>query len=160
MMIWSELFESEAANLKENQLYFAVVQVDRKLDGPIRLTARWIVPLSMLNDQTLKASDDAYDKAQLQVVKSKYFKRKDNQEKKEIKPTMFHIEASFNQMSLSRILLLKEIFRSHPGSSKVCLDFHEGDKVIASLYINEPWGVNPSAELKKKILVLEGIKII
>ncbi len=160
MMIWSELFESEAANLKENQLYFAVVQVDRKLDGPIRLTARWIVPLSMLNDQTLKASDDAYDKAQLQVVKSKYFKRKSNEEKKEIKPTMFHIEASFNQMSLSRILLLKEIFRSHPGSSKVCLDFHEGDKVIASLYINEPWGVNPSAELKKKILVLEGIKII
>ncbi len=73
---------------------------------------------------------------------------------------MFHIEASFHQMSLSRLLLLKEIFRSHPGSAKVCLDFREGDKVIASLHINEPWGVNPSDDLKKKILVLEGIKVI
>lgn len=160
MMIWSELFEEQAASLKENQLYFAIVQVDRKQEGLVRLTCKWLTPLALLDEAALKIADEAYDKAKFQISRNQSFKKKNSEEKKEKALLMMRLEASLTEMSLSRILTLKNIFRSYPGSTKICLDFRKDDKLVASVHINEPWGVNPSEDLKKKLATVQGIRVV
>lgn len=160
MMIWSELFEEKAAILKENKLYFAVVQVDKKIDAGSRLTCRWLTDLSNVDEPALKACDEAYDKAKFQVARSQSFKRKTPDNTKDKPLAMLRLKASLDQMSLTRLLAMKKLFRAHPGVAKVQIEFCLSDKTVASVHIDEPWGVNPSKDLTSKIALLEGIKIV
>lgn len=160
MMIWSEIFEEKVSILQENKLYFAIVQVDKKQDAGARLTCRWLHELSHIDEQALKACDEAYDKAKFQVARNQSFKRKTPINTKDASLAMLRLKASLDQMSLTRLLAIKKLFRSHPGATKVQIEFCLSDKTVASVHIDEPWGVNSSKELTSKIALLEGIKIV
>lgn len=160
MVIWSELFEEKGPSLKENRLYFAIIQVDKKFEGTTRLTCRWLSELTQMDETAVKACDEAFDKAKLQVARTQSFQRKPPTEKKEKPLVMMRLQVPLHQMSLSGIVTLKKIFRAHPGPTKISVEFLHDEKQIASLHIAEPWGITLSDELKNKLTALPGVKIL
>jgi DNA polymerase-3 subunit alpha len=65
--IWPELFEEKGHLLLENQLLYAVLQIDRDEDGVVRLQCRWLDDLSKVDEEMCRQCDEAYDKARMQV---------------------------------------------------------------------------------------------
>ncbi len=59
------------------------------------------------------------------------------------------ISADADAMHLSHVLELKNIFRKHPGKTKIEINFCSGQAKIGSLFIDSSWGVEPSPELVK-----------
>src|SRR5690606_23084739 len=68
MPIWSDLFEQKSLLLKENQLLYAVIQVDKKGDS-LRLSCKWIDDLTKANEAMVEECDRAFDKAKLQAAR-------------------------------------------------------------------------------------------
>ena len=78
--VWSDLYDEKSHLLKENQLLYAVLQVERK-EGAIRLSCKWLEDLSRTDEAVILACDQAFDKAKHQSYRSAQFKN--NPPKKE-----------------------------------------------------------------------------
>lgn len=149
--IWSELFEEKQALLRDNQLLYAVLQVERK-EGEIRLTCKWLDDLSRADEAMIEMCDQAFDKAKQQSQKfyskknGSYSKKSQEVRKEETMKTTkeepLKLSVKANEMRLSHIMQLKELFHKHRGSTPVQIDFILENKVIAALQIDSRWGVN------------------
>lgn len=163
--IWSELYEEKGLLLKENQLLYAVLQVEKKEE--IRLSCRWFDDLTQVNESMIEACDRAYDKAKQQAQRfaskksEKPFVKNAQKEpeKKTMKAEKLVIQADMDKMRLSHILQMKEIFNSHRGPAPIQIDFKGDIKGNASLHIDAKWGVDISDSLKAKLSSLPGISM-
>lgn len=161
--IWPELFEEKGTLLHENQLLYAVLQVDKKTEN-LRLTCRWLDDLNRTDDTMIEACDRAYDRAK--QMAGRVFKPKttpqnaqkapmnDNQKKS------MRITLDADALRLSHILKLKECFSQHRGSTPIQLDFHTPISRIASLHIEARWGVTVSDNLHQLLRQLPAVKEI
>lgn len=165
--IWSELFDAKNTLLRENQLLYAVLQVDKKEEN-IRLTCRWLDDLTNANEEMMQACDAAYDKAKQNNIRFNSDKNKQNNrlahgselqaDKNKIKEKetpMSHtpvlIKLNANTTRLSHILHLKKLFAEHRGTQPVHISFCIGDKEIAAVHIDQRWGVHSTPEFQKKL---------
>jgi DNA polymerase-3 subunit alpha len=173
--IWSELFEEKGHLLKENQLLYAVLQVEKKEDE-LRLSCRWLDDLTQANEALIETCDQAYDKAKHQVAKSAHHKNNtgklpagSSKDKKgsekpiaDIKtkesaiapakvqsPLVVHVDV--DAMRMSHILNLKRIFEAHRGNIPVQLEFLIKDQKIASIHIDTQWGVTVTPDLHEAL---------
>lgn len=142
--IWSEMFEEKGALLRENQLLYGILQVERK-EGAVQLSCRYLDDLTAVDEMRMKACDEAYDRLRAQA-KSFDAKRKSppkekeiKVEKEEIKKVSIRLDA--DRVRLSQLLTLKNLFRSHPGKSTLELHFHTDQKRLATVFIDSKWGV-------------------
>lgn len=60
--IWSDLYESALALLRENQLVAALMQVDKR-GGETKLVCRWLGDLTRLTEDAVRECEAAYEKA-------------------------------------------------------------------------------------------------
>ncbi|MDX8431074.1 MAG: DNA polymerase III subunit alpha [Candidatus Algichlamydia australiensis] len=150
--IWSDLYEVKAPLLVENQLLYAVVQVDRR-DGDFRLSCRWLDDLTHVGEETIRAADAAYDQAKSNPIPDKR-RPKPKEEKKEEKKNAIEIHLDADVMRLSHVLKLKQIFHEHAGGDDVQLRFFSGENRVGSIEIDEGWGVTWDPEIEKKITQL------
>lgn len=166
--VWSELFDEKGHLLKENQLLYAVLSVEKKEEGH-KLSVHWFDDLTVADESTIAASDLAYDKAKQTLSKLQYVKKNvpnKPQEKtggKEMNAkknkSSANVVIDIEKVSLSHLLKLKEIFRNHAGKNPVNVDFKKGSStVVGSLFIDENWGINPSSDLKRKLENLTFVK--
>lgn len=161
--IWSELFEEKGYLLAENQLLYAVLQIDRDDEGAMRLQCKWFDDLTRADSEMIKECDLAYDKARMQVKMSSLRSSSKNREKrgksmpKEEKMRTLILKCDAEQMRLSHVLELKEIFREMSGSSPVEIEFISGQNSLGKISIDSVWGVDLSAELKKRLERLSAI---
>jgi DNA polymerase-3 subunit alpha len=150
--IWSELYEEKHSLLQENQLLYAVLQVDKREEVP-RLSCRWLDDLTRADETMINACDQAYDRAKMQTARFSQHKKDSHK----AKPMQIHIQTqnpalkkvfslTFNakQGRLSHLLKLKHIFAKHRGQTPVQLDFHAEGVCLATLHIDARWGINPS----------------
>lgn len=161
--IWPEMFEQKGEILKENQLVYAVLQVDTSHDDP-RLSCKWIDDLTRADEAMIQACDEAFDKAKLQAARYSAIKEKGKaaEKKSEAKATpvkeevkkVINLSLNAEQIRHSNILLLKSIFEEHRGNTPLRLDFHTPKGMLASLHIDARWGVQESPELTKKLAAL------
>jgi DNA polymerase-3 subunit alpha len=171
--LWSELFEEKSHLLKENQLLYAVLQIEKK-DEELRLSCRWLDDLTQANEAMVEACDQAYDKAKHQVAKfaqhksqgaakstSGLPKAKEGADKPAVKekvkarvaetsakaqgPLIVQIDAEI--VKLSHILKLKRTFEEHRGDVPVQVDFLVKNQAIATIHIEAKWGVTVTPEL-------------
>lgn len=166
--IWPDLYEEKSHLLQENQLLYAVLQVERQ-DAELRLSCRWLDDLTKADEQMVEACDRAYDKAKQQAGKYAQAKKNEKNDKKE-SPTAksppktpktsgsaqmaaknLSLKLDFDRIRLSHILHLKELFGQHRGSVPIQIDFHADDKPYAALHIESRWGVEWSPELEEKL---------
>ncbi|HSX25764.1 MAG TPA: DNA polymerase III subunit alpha [Chlamydiales bacterium] len=159
--IWSEMYEEKGALLRENQLLFGILQIERK-EGSVQLSCRYLDDLTAVDEARMKLCDDLYDKlrAQSKAPEPKWKSKEKGgavtSEKEEIVKIKLRLDA--NQTRHSHILLLKELFRSHPGKSTLDLHFHAADRRIGVVSIDSQWGVKVDRPFQEKLKKLvEGI---
>jgi DNA polymerase-3 subunit alpha len=157
--VWSDLYEEKHFLLKENQLLYAVLHVEKKEDE-VRLSCKWLDDLSQADESMIEASDAAYDKAKFQSQrfaqqraaakkepatpqkqKAAEPKREEKMviERKEAGPVRLIADAE--KMTLSQILKLKHIFESHRGTQQVHVEFQVEGTPIGTVHIDSAWGV-------------------
>ncbi|MBS4166106.1 DNA polymerase III subunit alpha [Neochlamydia sp. AcF65] len=169
MPIWSDLFEQKNLLLKENQLLYAVIQVDKKEES-LRLSCKWIDDLTKANEAMVEECDRAFDKAKLQaarfakaigegrdkkVEKSKVVLEKKREVMRESKTLSLKID--LDNVRLTQIMQLKGLFIEHRGTTPIQLEFHCQEDVHAILHIESRWGVTLTPELESKLKTLSFI---
>lgn len=154
--VWSDLFEEKHMLLKENQLLFAVLQVEKK-EGETRLSCKWLDDLTRVDESLMNACDLAYEKAAHQVAKFAQYKKAEKKQAAE-KPqpmkteqSLFIVKCDADKVRLSHILQLKRLFAEHRGSTPVQLDFHVGDSLLASIHIESKWGIALGDKVRQQI---------
>ncbi len=147
--IWSELYEQHASILKENQLVYAVLHVDRSNEDP-KLSCKWIDDLTCADEKMIQSCDEAFDKAKVQISRFAAMKERGKGSEKKVetkaqpikeeKLTTFRLTLDTEKTRLSHILQLKTIFEDHRGKSPVEIDFLTNEGKLASLQIDARWG--------------------
>jgi DNA polymerase III subunit alpha len=164
--VWADLFEEKNHLLKENQLLYAVLQVDKK-EGETRLACRWLDDLTKANEEMIELCDKAYDKAKHHIARTAHLKNaapKNGQknskieknlpakENKVMKPVTFKLNADCAR--LSHIVQLKQWFLQHPGLTPVQIQFHNSIKMLATLHLDTKAGIELNDQLKQKLSTL------
>jgi DNA polymerase-3 subunit alpha len=158
--IWADLYEEKNQLLKENQLLYAVLQVDRKGEE-LRLSCRWLDDLTKADESMIEACDRAFDKVKHQIArmaqaKSNPSKTQESDQPKtpaKKEPTMkpISIKLDANQARLSHILQLKHLFLQHPGKTPIQIHFNIANRSLGTLHIDYQGGVTHSAQFEQKI---------
>ena len=141
--IWADLYEEKSALLQENQLLYAVLQVDKREES-MRLSCRWLDDLTKVNEGVIEACDKAFDRAKMQANRfSSQPKQAPMQEKVKSKPALqkFEIKLDIRQTRHTHILKLKELLQAHPGPNPTHMQFYADGKCLGTLHLSG--GVNP-----------------
>lgn len=156
--VWSDVYEETSHLLNENQLLYAVLQVDRR-DGGLRLGCKWVGDLTRVDEAMVKACDNAFDKAKSRNAMMHRIKEKESVTKKEKKekPKMIQITLDADQIRLSQIVELKQLFRAFSGETPVTLNFQSGKGSVGRISIPARWGISLSDQLQKKIEALGSV---
>ncbi len=156
--VWAEMFEEKGALLRENQLLYGILQLERK-EGTIQLSCRYLDDLTAVDEARIKACDDAYDrlKAQAKAPEPKWKsaakeKKAPVVEKEEIVKISLNINA--DKVRLSQILALKELFRSHPGKSTIELHFLSQIGRLGTVFVDSQWGAKADKPFSDKLKTL------
>lgn len=165
--IWSELYEERSSLLRENQLLYAVLQVDKRSEE-LRLNCRWLDDLTQANEEMILACDQAYDKAKHQAARFSQMKalaaekqKANPQPKEEVKPMKpLLIKVDANRTRLSQIMKLKSHLAEHRGSHPVQIQFHAQSRHLATLHIESKFGVVVDDIFKRKIGELEFVTAV
>lgn len=158
--IWADLYEEKNHLLRENQLLYAVLQIDKK-EGELRLSCRWLDDLTKANEAMIEACDKAYDKARQHAGRMAHIKAnpknpvKPENEKKPMKQMTIKIDV--NQVRHSHILQLKQMISQHPGDTPIQVHFHSPHRPIAVLHIESKWGVANDEQFQQKLKKLSFI---
>jgi len=167
--VWPDLYEEKNALLLENQLIYAVLQLEKE-SGEIKLQCRWLDDLTRVDGAMITACDNAYDKAKMQAKLSEMRERnpkpkpeskpveKAKEEKK--KPAILHVKLDADEVKLSHILTMKELFRSSAGSTPVRIEFISGQHSLGNVKIEENWGVMHTPQLEEKLKQLVSVKAV
>lgn len=151
--IWSELFEEKGHLIAENQLVYAVVQIDKEDEG-IKLQCRWLDDLTKVDEAMIRACDQAYERAKMNAKMQGIREKKNEESAKAMKkaeppkpqrPIKLIIDA--NSMRLSHVLELKKLFRNHSGKSPVKIEFTNQKRSLGVLSIDAAWGITLNEQI-------------
>lgn len=154
--IWAEMYEEKIASLRENNLVYAILSVERR-EGNVSLSCRYLDELASVDELKIKACDECYDR--LKGLKSEpKWKSAMKEKEKSSAPSiqketvsLLKLQLDADRVRLSEILVLKELFREHPGKSPVELHFHSLEKRLGAVHIDSSWGVKVDATFKTKL---------
>ena len=181
--IWSDMYDEKQALLRENQVIYAVLQVEKKEEEERRLSCRWFDDLSRADEAMMETCDRAFDKAKQMAAR---FQKHNSQkptapgsnaaskngavasaqkDREKFKPkvesppmpTLMHIKLDADKIRLSHILQFKELFAKHRGTTPVQMAFQAEGKDIATIHINSQWGVGMSDALHVSIKQVPGV---
>lgn len=170
--IWPDLYEEKNHLLKENQLLYAVLHVEKK-DEEIRLSCKWLDDLTQASEEIIAACDKAYDKAKHQVNRYSAYKStnpkpagdktKDKNSTqaslKQEEPSHMHvmIKIDADRVRLTHIVKLKKIFAQFPGATPVQIHFIVSQHPLATLHIESKWGITLTEQVKQSIREIESV---
>jgi DNA polymerase III subunit alpha len=164
--VWSDLFEEKSHLLMENQLLYAVLQIDRKEES-VNFSCRWLDDLTRADEAMIESCDRAYDKAKQQAARFAHIKsaqsaqsakkaaekgpEKKEEKKVPKKAQQLSIKMDADKTRLSDIIKMKNLFAEHRGDVPVTIDFHSGDVSIAQMEIDSRWGVNVEKDVQDQL---------
>lgn len=153
--IWSELFEEKSALLRENQLIYAVLQIDKREDVP-KVSCRWFDDLTRADETMMAECDLAFDKAKQQAQRMAFAKttQPKKSEVKEVPPKIdppHKVKLKLNKLKMSQLLEIKTIFENHRGQTPVTIEFMGEGGTHAHLEIESKWGIKVSDALNKEL---------
>ncbi len=161
--VWADLYEEKSALLEENQLLYAVLQIDKREES-LRLSCKWLDDLTKVNEAMMESCDKAYDRAKMQAARAPSrpnFSSGNAQTPSQpaaVKSVPVCIKLDATQTHLSHVLKIKEILQSHPGKQSVRIEFHAEAAVLGVLHLDGSRNVTFSDELARKLHALLGVK--
>jgi DNA polymerase-3 subunit alpha len=149
--VWSELYEEKGHLLIDNQLLYAILQIDRR-EGDPKLQCRWFDDLTKADEEMMKLCETAFDqlKAQQKNMARRDKKGPPKQEKKEMKGKVF-LKLNADQVRHSHVLHLKKLFRTYPGSMPLVLEFLSSNKTLGHIVVDARWGVSLEKDLEQEL---------
>ena len=143
--VWSDLYEQKSFLLKENQLLYAVLQVDKRDDLP-KFSCRWLDDLTQANEAMIADCDRAFDKAKQMAFRGFSAKPKAAPKPQPVEKPGEPLSLKFDldKTRLSHILALQELFQKHRGSTPVQIEFITQSNPHALLHIDAKWGIKAS----------------
>lgn len=151
--IWPDLYEEKGLLCQENQLLYAVLQVEKRSDV-MRLSCRWFEDLTKVDETMIKASDEALDRAKMMAARAqKYRNQPKKKEEKVETPKTETLKIDIDTLRFSAILQFKELILAHPGETPLALEFHGSGAPVATLEIDEGHRVDLQA-LREKLAFL------
>ncbi len=172
--IWPELYERKGHLLRENQMLYAVLQIDKR-DGELKLGCKWFEDLTQANQVMIDECDSVFDKAKHAVARAAFSraqgaeKKSEKQaatkkvEEKSVQTTVESLEITLDlgALKMSHIMAIKQLFEEYRGQAAVHLIFSKESVELASLYIDKPWGIDLQAgDLHIKLKALSPVKNI
>lgn len=158
--IWPELYEEKLGLIREGQLIYAVLQVTRE-EGNTKLQCKWLEDLTRVDERTIQACDTAYDRAKGQI-RSAQFREKKAAETTPKEPTpspkQLCVKIHVDQMRLSHVLELKNLFRTFPGSTPVKMEFYRAQQRVGVISVESNWGVQFNKQFEEKFKTLKSIQ--
>jgi DNA polymerase-3 subunit alpha len=150
--IWADLYENKTFLFVDNQILYAVLQVDKK-EETLKLNCRWVDDLTKASDEMIEACDKAYEEAKSYAKNSESRQRYINK-KKETTPDMpkkIQLKLDANTTRLSHILQMKDLFRSFPGTTSIHLEFWTHTKKLGTIAIEGRWGISFNKEFEDRL---------
>jgi DNA polymerase-3 subunit alpha len=156
--VWPELYEERGSLLRENQMLYGILQLETR-EGRTSLQARFFDDLSLVDEEKIKNFYDLFDRLSARSSTPSFKQRqtagqKPRQQQEEPAQHLF-LKIDADQIRLSQILALKRLFREHPGPSRVEIKYFGEEKLIGTLEITSPWGVQLSDTFKEKLSSFE-----
>ncbi|MFN0064646.1 MAG: DNA polymerase III subunit alpha [Chlamydiales bacterium] len=148
--IWSDLYAQKYALLEENQLLYAVLQIDRREEN-VRLSCRWLADLTKVDEAMIEECDHAFDRAKLQIARTEFVSQKKRESPKEEKMETLILQMDAQKARLSQVLELKKLLLEYAGDQPVDLVFYVQGSYYSKLLFNIPTKVQRSATLEKKL---------
>lgn len=152
--IWPELYEEKGSLLRENQILYGIIQLERR-EGILSLQARFIDDLTLIDEAKIKALYDQFDKLAARPnassFRSKQAAATQKPNREEPVAQLLRLRVDADRTRLSHILALKKVLRAHPGNSPVEIDYFGQGKLLGTLQINPPWGIQLTAQLKEDL---------
>jgi DNA polymerase-3 subunit alpha len=161
--VWSELFEEKSAIIRENNLLYGIISVERK-NGNINLSCRSLDELASIDEAKIKACDEVYDRLKAKIMAEAKWREKKmmateksqpESSKEAVLPTAIKVRVDADRMRMSEVLAMKELFRAHPGSSPLEVHFYSGDKRLGIINIDASWGVKVDPAFQAKLQALQ-----
>lgn len=154
--IWPEMYEEKHDLLEENRLLFAMIHLEKDSQS-MRLNCRYLNDLIDFNEKKIKETDEIYDRLKASLKTRKKFDAKKKEKKQMKKNSFLHIEIDADQIRFSHILQLKQIFRSHSGTTPVNIVFYSATKEVGTICIDASWGIEFNEKLSEKIREISNI---
>jgi DNA polymerase-3 subunit alpha len=151
--IWPELYEEKSTLLRENQMLYAVLQLEKKEEDAAKFSCRWLGDLTQASEEMIEECDRAFDKARRQTPRQAAMKSTPPPLKKpeRKKDHPLSIKLDLEKIRLSHILLLRDTFEKHRGSTPVHIEFISGASSHGSLQVDPKWSVCRSPELENEL---------
>ncbi len=153
--VWPELYESKSDLLTENQLIYAVVQIE-KSEGAVKLQSRWLEDLTKVNETMVQECDAAYDKAKslVKIMEKRTLATNAKKEKEGPVPEKSKtvlLKIDIDKARHTHFLHFKNVFRSSPGSSPIHIELYTKQKRISSIVIAPEWGIQWSKKMEEEL---------
>lgn len=151
MPIWADLYEQKHMVLLDNQLIFAILQVDRQGEV-VRVSCRWLDDLTKVNEKMVEEADAAYDRSKAMQSKQRFAPK---QPKKQ-ESNSLEVAIDLEKCKCSHLLQIKQLLTEFGGKNAVELHFYSGDKLVSKLFIND--GVDTKIELLNQLKKLVSVR--
>ena len=157
--IWPDMYEEKSHLLRENQLLYAILHLDRK-EGRNRANCRYLEDLSQIDETKITECDDLFDRLKSQMKRREKagvkkattgVKKTMPEEKKEQKPFHLKVELDADQTRLSQIMQIKKLFCENAGKSPVTLSFRSQGQTVGNVEIGSSWGAEVNDSLEEKL---------
>jgi DNA polymerase-3 subunit alpha len=150
--VWPDLYEEKGALLEENQLLYAVLQIDKR-EETLRLSCRWLEDLTKVNEEIVEACDKAYDRAKLQAARhTATLKPITPMNEPEKNKSKLELKLDIRQTRLTHILKLKETLLAYPGPCTVKLQFYVAKRCVGTLHLAGGVAFSPALQSALKTL--------
>lgn len=153
--IWPDTYEAFSSQIKENQLAMLVITSEKEEDN-LKFQVKGVFELTALNEEQMASSDQILAKASSFIKTPKSGARGAKMEEKIIKKKWL-LTFDTNQLSLQKIVHLKEIFRAYPGQNPLDLVFMNDKKKLGTVQIDSNWGVCDDTEWVDKVKKCPGL---
>ena len=149
--IWSDLFEQKGHILAENQLFYAILQVDRR-EGDLKLQCRWLDELPRADEAMIQECDRVYERLKAQKKATSFRDKKSfkGAEKREQLMKLF-LKLDIDKVRHSQILEMKKLFRQYSGKTPLIIEFTSSSKSHGQVHVDERWGVSLENELEREL---------
>lgn len=157
--IWPNMYEENSHLFIENQLLFAVLQIEKEGDA-LRLRCRALEDLTAITEESKGRLSVLFE--QMKELARSDVKRKKKQngeqvvEKTEEKTLSLILDP--NLIRLSEIIILKKLFHRYPGTSPIEIVFQSEGRKVGTLEIESKWGIGLGEELEKNLKTLSFIQ--
>ncbi len=155
--VWADLFEKKGHMLMDNQLLYAILQVDKR-EGELKLQCKWMEELSRADEKMIEECDRMLDQIRAQ---QKAFalreKRQNKKPEKQERPVKLILKLDIEKVRLSHLMELKNLFRRFPGKTPLVVEFATSIKTHGHVHVDQRWGVALEKELELGIQKLPSL---